>query len=544
MRVRITIEEPATNRESMKSVRVKGAVLATAFVSSALATTTLSGAPAADATCFSMFGIGNGNGCTSNPLSYALAIGEGATADATTGFFGGAFAAGANARATTTASAFTTAMAVGDNATASAMFSLFSYLGQIGLGATTVIGGPNFALGISDGSGTQSTSVIGGFNILAHQGPGSAAALGGTNLVLGYSGGTGAHTVGVSGLGNVAVQLGPGTTQAIGGLNFALGASPGGSGAQLTIAGLLGTVALNLLGNGHAVAQGMFGGAVNLMGSSSSEMVGVLSTALNILGDGNSVRVIPGALLSVAYGLLSNNVTVTAGPGPLSFSGAILQNGIAVGQALSSAMQDYSARVNGATSVFSQAVAHAMSASSSGDLGSALAALMQLPGAVLNAVLFGYDTDALGSADPAAGLAAAKVDRRQAIVAADEDAESGNEIANTTLPGSPGLDDTNPPVDPTSLSDDESEDGSESVETVETGDDGDHRSDFGEFDSNTESGGAADISEREGNESRSPSTTKKPARSNAGATTDADKSDDRSGSDTGGKHRASPRHAA
>ncbi|PRC44236.1 hypothetical protein C6A85_000000101275, partial [Mycobacterium sp. ITM-2017-0098] len=112
--------------------------MATAFVSSALATTTLAGTPAANATCFSIFGIGNGNGCTSNLTSYAFALGDGATADASTGFFGGAFASGTNAHATTAYSAFTLANAVGENASASAMFSLFSFLGQLGAGNTAV----------------------------------------------------------------------------------------------------------------------------------------------------------------------------------------------------------------------------------------------------------------------------------------------------------------------------------------------------------------------------------------------------------------------
>ncbi|PRC57350.1 hypothetical protein C6A85_34005, partial [Mycobacterium sp. ITM-2017-0098] len=84
-------------------------------------------------------------------------------------------------------------------------------------------------------------------------------ALGGTQLVLGYSGGSGPHAVASTGLGNIAMQLGPGSTQVIGGINLAIGASPFGSGAQTTLAGLLGTVALNILGNGNAVTQGAFG---------------------------------------------------------------------------------------------------------------------------------------------------------------------------------------------------------------------------------------------------------------------------------------------
>jgi hypothetical protein len=391
----------------MTPVRVKGGLLATAFVSSALATTTLAGAPSANATCFSIFGIGNGNGCTSNLTSYAVAIGDGAVADASTGFFGGVLAAGNNARATTATSAFTFASALGDNSSASAMFSLFSYLVQQGTGTTAVIGGPNLVIGASNGGGTQSTSVIGGFNALFNLGPGAATALGGTNFVLGYSGGSQAHTVGASGLGNIAMQLGPGSTQVVGGLNLAVGASPLGSGAQVTVAGLLGTIALNLLGNGQAVTQGFFGSAINLMGTSSVEMAGVLSNALNILGDGNTVAVIPGALLSMALGLVSNNVTVTAGPGPLSLSQAIFQNGVAVGEALEDAIEDASSLVNGVTSVAATALGDALAATSSGDVLGALATLAILPSSLSNALLYGFDVDGLGPADPVAGLLAA-----------------------------------------------------------------------------------------------------------------------------------------
>ncbi|WP_131809449.1 hypothetical protein [Mycolicibacterium iranicum] len=392
----------------MDVVRARRSALSAALISSALATATVHGAPTADATCFSIFGIGNGNGCTSNPTSFALAIGEGATADATTGFFGGAFAMGNNARATSAYTAFTLANAVGDNASASAMFSLFSLLGQLGTGSTAVIGGPNLAVGISTGVGSQQTNIIGGFNVVAHVGPGTAAALGGTQLVLGFSGGSTPHTVGSTGLGNIAIQLGPGSTQTIGGINLAIGASPWGSGAQTTLAGLLGTVALNILGNGNAATQGAFGGAVNLFGTSSAQMAGIFATALNILGNGNTVTVLPGALLSVAFGLLSNNVTVEAGPGPLSFQGAVFQNGLAVGQAMAAAIENVSAPVDGATYAASRTLGDALSSALAGDVGSAFTALASLPKSVLDAFLFGYDVDGMGPADPVPGLLSVK----------------------------------------------------------------------------------------------------------------------------------------
>jgi len=206
-------------------VRAKaGGVALAALLSGATATGAFNGAPAANATCFSAFGIGNGNGCTSNITSIAIGIGEGATANAGWGLLGGAVAIGTGASATNSISAFTGALSLGDHATTAAMFSLFSTLAQFGPGTTAVMGGPNIAIGASAGS----TSVIGGFDI--------------------------------------AAQLGPGATKVIGGLNLALGVSPGGTGTQDTVAGLFATVALNLLSNSPAIAQGFLTAAVNVLG--------------------------------------------------------------------------------------------------------------------------------------------------------------------------------------------------------------------------------------------------------------------------------------
>lgn len=569
----------------MTPVRVKGGLLATAFVSSALATTTLSGAPTADATCFSIFGIGNGNGCTSNPTSYAFALGEGATADASTGFFGGAVAVGNNAHATAAWSAFTLANAVGDNTSASAMFSLFSFLGQLGPGTMAVIGGPNLAIGVSNGIGTQATNIIGGFNVVAHSGPGTAAALGGTQLVLGYSGGSTPHSVASTGLGNIAMQLGPGSTQVIGGINLAIGASPWGSGAQTTLAGLLGTVALNILGNGNASAQGLFGGAVNLFGNSSAQMAGIFATALNILGDGNTVSVLPGALLSVAFGLLSNDVTVTAGPGPLSFSGAVFQNGMAVGQALQAAIEDISAPVDGASRAASQTLGDALSAALAGDVNSAISALTSLPGSVLDAFLFGYDVDGLGRVpgllsvkDPdctaqchnggpiyqfLVGIPSVIATAIANIHAAAENsdgapsAEAGVDAAGATS-ATPEPDDASPTTaeGSTDAPDVDSDAGVVTVDDSAAADaDADDTDDAADVD-DSETDTAADTSDDD-EEVTSPADTdtSAPSQSTDGTTSGAEDSTDdgASGSDSGdasdteraGKHRASsPRHEA
>ncbi len=571
----------------MDSVRVKGGLLATTFVTGALASSTLVGAPTADASCFSIFGIGNGNGCTSNPLSFAIAIGDGATADARLGFLGGAVALGTNASATTNWTLGTAVTALGEGASAIASYSLFSFLSQLGRGATTVVGGPNLAVGISNGD-AQSTSIIGGFNILAHIGSGTASALGGGNLLLGYSG-TGAHNVGASGFGNVGIQLGPGSTQIVGGLNLALGASPWGSGAQVTIAGLLGTVALNLFGNGTTSAQGVFGGAVNLFGTSNVEMAGIFSTALNILGNGNTVRVIPQALLSIALGVLSNDASVSAGPGPISLDIALLENAFAVGRAIGSAINDSSAPGTAATQMASYALTNAMSAAAAGDLTTAFSALSALPRNVINAFLHGYDPDGDGPAAALPGLLSKKenghnggpiyqlfVGLPASIAAAIENvssaaAQSGTTAApesedagdgEGTVADDPAADDAvvaDPPADDAVVADPAADDTivdetlTEDTVVDDTLTETAAEDDL-EIDDATETPASEDVEA----EPAGPSGSGSP-----GSSADGDKSDDSgstassgSGSDSdagsssgkhrkgGGKHRAAPRHAA
>jgi hypothetical protein len=214
------------HRDSKVRVKASGVLLA-GMLSGAVATGAFNGAPPANATCFSAFGLGNGNGCTSNLTTIAIGIGSGATAEASLALFGAAVAIGTDASAANAISAFTSAMAFGDNATASALFSIFGALAQIGPGITAVIGGPNIAIGASAGL-PQSTTVIGGFNF--------------------------------------AAQLGPGSTSVIGGLNFAMGVSPFGNGAQDTVAGLFATFALNLFSNSSAYAQGVLAAALNVLG--------------------------------------------------------------------------------------------------------------------------------------------------------------------------------------------------------------------------------------------------------------------------------------
>ena len=73
--------------------RTRGGVVLGTLMCGALAAGTLGGAPTANASCVSVFGIGNSANCTSNLGSIAIAIGTNAMANATV-FFGGAFAIG------------------------------------------------------------------------------------------------------------------------------------------------------------------------------------------------------------------------------------------------------------------------------------------------------------------------------------------------------------------------------------------------------------------------------------------------------------------
>lgn len=208
------------------SAKKSSALLSTVAVSTTLATGALHVAPPADATCISVFGLNNGNGCVSNTTSIAIAIGPGAVADASSAFFGTALAFGAGAHATTALSAFTNVVAWGVNATASTMFSILSWVLQTGPGDAMAVGGPNFVFNITSGGGQQ--------------------------------------TAGAVGIGNLVTQFGPGASNAIGLANLIFGFTPWGDGNQRTESGLVGSVALNLFGNSYAAAQGFFNLVVDI----------------------------------------------------------------------------------------------------------------------------------------------------------------------------------------------------------------------------------------------------------------------------------------
>ena len=233
-----------------------------------------------------MFGIGNGNGCTSTLTTYAIGIGEGAVANAPT-LFGGSLAIGKNANASTVTigtSAFNFATAIGDNANALGYISLFGLALQLGEGTAGTFGVGNIAIGVGEGLGNQAA---------------------------------------VSGVFGIALQLGRGTSNTVGSLSIAAGISPFSEGNSVTSTTGFGTLALNL-----------FGGASE-GGTARVESNGFFNLASNILGRDNVVTangpVGPG-LPNVAFNAFGDRNTVAAGPGPLSLAGSIFQRDATIRQ--------------------------------------------------------------------------------------------------------------------------------------------------------------------------------------------------------------------
>lgn len=255
----------------------------------AVTTAALGSAPSAGASCVSFFGIGNGNGCTSNITSYAIAIGEGAQANSVAGLFSGAVAIGTNANASNNVGLFNFASALGDNATAQ--------------------------------------NNIAAFGLSLQFGPGSAQTIGVLNLAVGGSAGSaGRHTAGASGLGSVALSL--------------FGAPDPLSNSVALASGLFSS-ALNIGGDRTVSTEfGVVSTAINFQGRSSVTSGGIFGLAVNAVGDNNLVAVVPDSsplTASLAFNVFGNGNTVTA-RGPLGIAGSIFQSGatnIAAGPAVS-----------------------------------------------------------------------------------------------------------------------------------------------------------------------------------------------------------------
>jgi hypothetical protein len=258
-------------------IRTRGGVLLGAVVSGALAAGTLTGAPTANPTCASFFGINNGGGCTSNITSIAIAIGTGAKATAN-GLFGAAFSVGTSASAST-GDAFTFATSLGDNAISMSkgLFGIAAQLGPDGLTFT-------------DGSGSLGNL---GLNIALSLTPGQST--------------PGGSSVQAQGFGNLAVNL------------FGVGTALFNH--EVFATGVI-NIATNLGGNNNKVRAGQGPGALNL--------------AFNIFGSGNTVDAGPGPVAIAGSIAQTGQPIAKVGPG-FNINGVVVGGAAAVRNAKTSA---------------------------------------------------------------------------------------------------------------------------------------------------------------------------------------------------------------
>ncbi len=167
-----------------------GALLAAAMASSAFAAAAVGYAPTANATCASFFGIGNSASCVSNLTSIAIAIGAGATADAS-GLFGAAIAVGTDSSAgNAVAGALNFSTAFGEHAVAlgGGLASLAVTVGDNSETAAGMLSGiPEFgnsAINLGNSSqGTTNSVTANGIISNAVNGLGNAMTLNATGIL-------------------------------------------------------------------------------------------------------------------------------------------------------------------------------------------------------------------------------------------------------------------------------------------------------------------------------------------------------------------------
>jgi len=347
-----------------------GKVAATMMTAAALAAAVLGPASMtlatpAQATCASVFGFSTDPArCTSSPLGIAVAIGQGAQAQAD-GLLGVAFAAGPDAFAGTGGGAFNVAVQLGPNGAAVAD-GFLNIAGNLSLG-TTVPGGSevraqggfgNIALNLF-GDGTKPPDD--GLSVVADGILNFAANLGGAdNAVLaGRNGDNGTLNAAVSMLGtesnvvagdgflNAAAQFGGTGNRAFARGGTALAAAQlGGSdnavyatnGTALAAAQLGGDNNQTYAQNGLANAAAQMGGTGNIVRSAN----GSANVASQIGGDYNTVNAggsggVDGYFTSASSILSSgrdqfNRNTVLALTGPLAIAGSIGQDTATVEQ--------------------------------------------------------------------------------------------------------------------------------------------------------------------------------------------------------------------
>lgn len=136
----------------------------------------LSGAGVVSATCVSISGVGNGNGCFSSPNSVAVGVGTNAHAFAN-GQFDRSIAVGDNSTAQTNAGNFNVALAVGTGAGAAAPTGNFNTAAAVGTDA------------FAQSFGTANTAIALGTKAIANsEGYGNiAAAVGNPGANVGFS---------------------------------------------------------------------------------------------------------------------------------------------------------------------------------------------------------------------------------------------------------------------------------------------------------------------------------------------------------------------
>ncbi|WP_422746615.1 hypothetical protein ACN27E_03490 [Mycobacterium sp. WMMD1722] len=233
------------------------------------------------------------------------------------------------------------AIGLGDGASADASFGYFSSAIALGNNArsTAALSLFTFATAVGDSATTNALFSI--FSLLGQVGAGTTSVIGGPNLALGLSNSGGASGASVTGGFNVVVQVGPGSSAAIGGSNLVIGIF-NGSGEQAsgsTGASGFGNIAVQLgpgstnsiggfnlglgvspLGSGtQNTTAGIFGTlALNLLTNGEVLAQGALSTAVAIAGDS---KVEMSGILTSAVDILGNQNVVTA-TGPRLLSGA------------------------------------------------------------------------------------------------------------------------------------------------------------------------------------------------------------------------------
>lgn len=231
--------------------RIIGSTALGAFAAGTLISAGLAGAPTANATCASFWGLGNSADCTSTIGSVAIALGTGAQATAT-GLFGAAFA-------------------VGDNSTANNQGSLSFAVtaGNSSVAYTTGL----FDIALQLGSGGQAQA-----GVLPSTGPI------GLNLAINIGPGANPYSsVGANGLGNLAVNL--------------FGTGTGAFDTNQVAAAGIANIATNI------------GGRKNIVTAASGVGGGGLNNAFNLFGTGNTVSAITGPLaLAGTIGVNGQNV--------------------------------------------------------------------------------------------------------------------------------------------------------------------------------------------------------------------------------------------